>query len=136
MFLGRFFKMDPHTDDLLFDGSFLRNGMKVTVGDSSLRFEVTDAMDPYQLDQAEILNQWYTISYATIVNGGKYVAFIATYEDGRKRKLTFPIGQPWLVKLDTMPNKIDAETVVNPETLLLPVITREDLNRVNSRHGV
>lgn len=123
-FHGRFFRMNPATETLVFDGTYLRDNMVITVGDSSCRFELTDAMDPYQLDQAEILNCWYRVSHVTC--GERYVSFIATYDDGYMRKLAFPIGQPWLVKRNS-------NVILNSETASLPLVTPEDILRVNTK---
>jgi len=145
-FLDRFFRMNPKTDDLLFDGTYLRDGMTVLVGDASQRMEITDDMDVYHRDQAELTNAWYTITH--VMTNQKYVTFLATYEDGSKRKVTFPLGVPWLVRLNTL-YKADGSTEAMPAvdalglpgTQALPVINQNDIRRIltpppASKHGV
>lgn len=144
-FVDRFYHMNPQEEDLLFDGTYLRNGMTVLVGDASQRMEITDDMDVYHRDQAELTNVWYTIAH--VMSNQKYVTFLATYEDGMKRKATFTLGIPWLVKMSTLyrdETKTETMPAVDalglPGTQALPVITKDDVRRILtpppiSKHG-
>lgn len=146
LFIDRFYKMDPSSEDLLFDGTCLRDGMTVAVGDSSLRLEISDDMDAYAKDQGEILNSWYTISYTR--TSGRYVTFMATYENGYKRKVTYPIQHPWLVKLISIykTDDLDIDPIPQldslglPNTQVIPVYKTDDPKFTDiplpSRHGI
>lgn len=141
MFIDRFYKMDPSLEDLLFDGTFLRDGMTVTIGDSCLRMDLSsqDMNDPYYMDQVEIMNSWFTISY--VVVHGSYVSFMAMYENGCKRKLTFPTRHPWLMKLrSTYKDDPASDPLSLPTTQMLPLVNTDKIDNflnepLSPRHG-
>jgi|SRR5215204_4998258 len=102
MFVDKYYEMNPGEEDLLPDGSFLVDGMRVLFGDPSLRIDVYEEMSPKDLENARKFNRWCTISY--IIQGREEVSFIARYDDGTKKKIMIGGIYPWFVKIDTIPD--------------------------------
>ena len=100
MYLDKYYEMDPNTDDLLFDGTLLRNDMIVVVGDEQFRGDTTAEMTPSNAERIKMFNRWCMVS--NLVVGREQIAFIATYDDGTKRKIVCDVRWPWLVKLNSI----------------------------------
>lgn len=98
MFVHKYYEMDPATEDLLFDGTYLQDGMTVLVGDPMLRVDLEEDVNPHLEEKAKIRNRWATISNVTISNDE--LSFLALYSDGTKRKVIVNVAWPWLVKLN------------------------------------
>jgi hypothetical protein len=98
-FVPRYYQMDPLSEDLLWDGSELKDGYQVLVGDAEFRVDIVDDVPANVYDQAMVRNRWCTIS--RLFYGPDHVTFMAVYEDGSKRKVTFAGSIPWLVKLNS-----------------------------------
>lgn len=96
------YMMNPETDDLLFDGCMLKNGMNVLIEAPHMRAAVRSG---YTVESEKRLaverNRWAIVSELRVV--GDQVAFIATYADGVKLKRTHSINEAWLVKIDSVP---------------------------------
>ena len=92
------YEMNPETDEVLFDGRSLKNGMVVLLEDEGLRAHCSDP---------RIFNRWALVSEVQVVLGddGKIIGFIATYSDGTKRKRLDDIRLAWLVKKDSIPKE-------------------------------
>lgn len=101
-FVEQFFEMDPATDDLIFDGTNLRNGMVVLIEDDSLRRAVSDISSLRDRDRAQVLRyqRWAKVSCVSI--DMQTTRFIATYADGSKRKIAIGTNNAWYVKKDSM----------------------------------
>ena len=103
MYVPKYYEMDPATEDLLFDGSCLLDGMIVAVGDPQFRCDLEEEMTPGLAEMVKQRNRWCSVGNLTI--GHEYIAFMATYEDGTKRKVVVDRRWPWLVKLNSLPPK-------------------------------
>lgn len=117
-YVSKFREMDPKTEDLIVDGCDLKNGMRVLVAGSMFREDTSWVDAPpsdYRLDRAKETNRWCTVSHLTY--SGDIVSFVATYDDGTKRKRTYHCRHAWFVKLDSIPKTL-AET--SEETLPTP----------------
>jgi hypothetical protein len=101
MFVPKYYEMDPVIEDLLFDGSYLLDGMIVLVGDPRFRVDLTEEMTPDHAEAAKRFNRWCSVT--NLIVGHEYIAFLATYEDGTKRKVVLDRRWPWLVKLNSLP---------------------------------
>lgn len=104
-FVEKYYVMDPKLEDLLFDGTELRDGMIVLVGDSSFREEITDGLRGYKLEIAMERNRYCKISRVgrTFKNDQWNVVFLGEYVDGTKRKVVIAEDMPWIVVKQTMP---------------------------------
>jgi hypothetical protein len=114
-----FYEMDPKTEDIVFDGTRLKNGMNVLIASAAMRAQFdfgSEELAPVLLDLALERNRWCIISHVTIDNDAVFplVRFIATYPDGTKRKRVHGIHQAWLVKLDSIPQSAEEESTDAP----------------------
>lgn len=109
-YVGKFREMDPKTEDLIADGCDLKNGMRVLIANSAGRADIShgfnnpllfDRIDENKLNRAKENNRWCTVSQLSHRDG--LVSFVATYDDGTKRKRTYNRNWAWFVKLDSMP---------------------------------
>ena len=95
---------DPDTETVLFDGSFLKNGMVVMVGSPVLRVNVDTPypMSPDEMGRALQYNRWAKVShlngFAYLPSGHKMVEFLATYEDGTQMEFHIAQSYSWIVK--------------------------------------
>lgn len=106
-FVPKFYTMDPETEEFLSDGKKLENGMVVLIASSNLRVNVDKALEDWELDRALQRNRWAKISdleFRTYV-GDELLSFVATYENGTKRKWeSIGVQRAWYVKRDSIPN--------------------------------
>lgn len=115
IFVDKHFVMDPRFDDLLFDGTELREGMIVLIEDSLMRATVPVDEDSWDYDRALECNRWCTVGRIKITprygrnemgdavgESSPLVSFIAIYPDGTKRKRQYDASYSWIVKKDTM----------------------------------
>ena len=111
----RYYEMDPLAEDLLYDGSSLKAGMTVLVGDPAFRCDVRDpsSLSEDEYYRAKIRNRWMVVSNLDFLP--RDVSFIGIFEDGTKAKITIDGTIPWLVKVDTIPR----DSYV-PDSLSLP----------------
>jgi len=116
-FIQKFYEMDPKTEELLFDATYLRNGMKVLIESPDLRANPRMGLAGSELDRARTANRWCTVSFLKV--GGEFVDFIATYDDGIKRKRTYPVGCAWIVKKDSLQKPIEEPDVENARKRLV-----------------
>jgi len=104
-FVSKFFQMDPKTEDLLSNGSMLKEGMVVMIEDDFGRVDVErdTKVERYDLARALENNRWCTVSeIETHSQNYDIISFVATYEDGTKKKRTFNKSYAWYVKLDSI----------------------------------
>lgn len=99
----KYYEMDPLAEDLLYDGSSLKAGMTVLVGDPAFRCDVRDpsSLSEDEYYRAKIRNRWMVVSNLDFLP--RDVSFIGIFEDGTKAKITIDGTIPWLVKVDTIP---------------------------------
>jgi hypothetical protein len=106
-FVDKFYEMDPATEDLLFDGTLLRDGMVVLMGEPGMRSYIHDDMGPEALEDAKRFNVWYRIS--SVLLAGNNVVFQANYSNGIKKKIQVRATDSWLVKIDSIPSRVGSE---------------------------
>lgn len=116
-FVDEYFLMDPATDDLIFDGTNLRNGMVVLLENNSFRTDPSQvgSMDGGDRDRLYRYNRWAKVSHL-VINMDR-TSFMATYGDGSKRKIDVQTSHAWYVKKDSMP--VDDAV---PGQISLPVV--------------
>lgn len=108
-FVSKYYEMDPETDDLLFDGTKLKNEMRVLIASPSLRHEtVQRVMTDRALYDLRGDNRWCFVSEIEVTPRQSYqnegtVSFVALYDDGTKRKRVFSLSHAWIVKKDSIP---------------------------------
>lgn len=90
--------MDPETDDLLFDGTELVEGMVVLIADPKMRVDIRYPLSPKMLYRARTWNRWFVVSHLSISDSDKTVIMMANYEDGSKRKIETQASLPWISK--------------------------------------
>lgn len=115
--IGKYDRLSPETEDLLFDGTELRNGMKVTFADPSWRKDLDQDPSEGMLHMILQRNRWFTVTH--VVARPNYLAYIAEYEDGHKERHEWEAHPSFWVKKDTVPafgegvhNQIQVEGVV------------------------
>lgn len=87
--IPQFYEMSPGYEDLVFDGSGLRNGMEVVIESPFERPSNLDSMDIHVENAINLINRWCIVSEVRVDE--YYVSFIGIYHDGVKRKRTHPI---------------------------------------------
>lgn len=129
-FVDKYYEMLPDHEDLVFDGTLLRDGMTVLVGDERFRQDTTDTgLTERQKELARRFNRWATISH--VHSDGDYVAFMAVYDDKTKKKIVVDIAWPWLVKLGDGHN-LYINDVQPPEPYTTSVLEKIDNIEGNS----
>lgn len=102
-FVPKFYEMDPEVDDLLPDGTCLRDGMVVLIEDSLIRADEERADSKWELARLREVNRWCEVSHVLITprhDGSRpLIQFIGIYPDGTKRKRTYDSSYAWLVRL-------------------------------------
>ena len=105
-FVERYYQMNPATEDLIPNGSHLKNGMVVLPGNSNDRAKypfLDTIVEEWMMDRALQCNRWAKVSYVSVI--GNSLTFIATYEDGTKRPISVDTNLAWLVKLNSFPSE-------------------------------
>lgn len=99
----KFYEMDPKTEDLLFDGTRLLNGMKVLIDNNDVRVRAieSDLEEDWQITKAKKYNRWCTIE--EIRYAQHFIHFVGVYDDGSKAKWSEPISLSWYIKKDSIP---------------------------------
>jgi hypothetical protein len=100
--VDKFYVMDPLTEELLMDGTMLREGMFVLIDRTESREEITSELKGSKLDNARYNNRWCWIK--NIVIRGEQISFMATYEDHTAKKRVVNVNYPWLVKIHSLPD--------------------------------
>ena len=83
---SKWYEMNPETEDLLFDGNELAEGMVVLVEDPNRRIDIEGSMTPEHFYEARKWNRWFMISRLDRTPNGMRLSFLGTYEDGTKFK--------------------------------------------------
>lgn len=107
-FVPKNFEMDPELHDLLPNGRALRNGMVVLIEEEAQRqnLELVKKNPSMGLPQALRWNRWMTVSNVEFPGESEIltdVTFVATYDDGTKKKIAKGVMQAWYVQLDSIP---------------------------------
>lgn len=101
-FVDKYYVMDPASEDILFDGTGLVDGMIVLIERTESREELREKMTPGQIDNARWNNRWAKISRVEV--RGENVSFFAVYEDHTVKKRVHNVHFPWLVKIASLPD--------------------------------
>lgn len=115
-FVEQFYEMNPDTEDILFDGTELRDGMVVLIENDSSRENLgtVSLSGGAMLTKALVNNRWCTVSNIRIENSLVY--FIAEYENGIKKKRWTSDTYAWYVKKDSIPkDKVEAPDKMRSE---------------------
>src|SRR4051812_5507177 len=78
--VGKYYRMNPATEDMLFDATELRDGM-IVLGDA--RKDLKENPDEGELYNILKYNRWFTVSKIRHSTDGT-TRFQATYSDGHK----------------------------------------------------
>jgi len=107
IYISKYYTVNRDEETLLFDGTYLRDGMIIVFGDVDDRMDsfntVGSSKDSYELNWK---NRFCTISNVYIERefyGRPQVSFIATYEDGVQIKRTHRLSASWIVRNDSIP---------------------------------
>lgn len=106
LFVPKFYQMDPKHEDLLFDGTDLREGMIVLIEHPMYRADVDVELSGAELEQAMRFNRWAMITRLNIT--GNELTFVAEYADGSKKKISASAKESWLMML---PNEVEDRAV-------------------------
>lgn len=99
---GKYHEMDPMSEELLPDGTHLRDGMQVIIERSASREDLDTIHDSAsKLENALRYNRWCTVS--DIEHRNSETSFIGEYEDGTKRKILAHTISAWYVKIGSVP---------------------------------
>jgi hypothetical protein len=104
--VDKYYEMDPETEDLLNNATFIVDGMVVLIENPAHRENVAQNMTAGILANARMKNRWCTVTQAKISYAGENaptLSFVAVYEDGVKRKVIYAADLAWLVKKDSIP---------------------------------
>lgn len=105
--VGKYETVDIETEEILFDGYELRNGMIVIIEDVDLRWDVLDNPDDRHMYYTMVMNRWCRISNVCVRN--TKVEFLATYEDDFAVKRVTDVSKAWIVKKESIPPRTQAE---------------------------
>jgi hypothetical protein len=113
-FVEKYYQMDPAEEDLLFDGTELRDGMIVLIEDDRYREGGTadrhEKLRGESLKQLNKYNRWAMVEHLRLV--GNVVEFIGVFEDGRKAKFSHEAEVAWYVKNHSIPGEINVEAEI------------------------
>lgn len=117
----KYYEMNPNSDDMLPDGTYLRDNMIVLIEAFSQRNYIKvvpgpgydKEPTPSQIFLARITNRWGSVSNLKVV--GDQITFVATYEDGTKAKRKHSIHFAWLVKTHSIQDGDEALQSPNAE---------------------
>jgi hypothetical protein len=94
----------PRQDEIMVDGSNLKNGMRVLIADPESRVElhylVDESPSPMTVFTARKYNRWCTVS--NVRRTGSKVSFTGTYNDGAMYRHSTPHESVWYVTRDSM----------------------------------
>lgn len=102
--MPKYYKMDPQTDDMLPNGHYLVEGMKVLIGNPDMRDRPESSFGAeWEKDKLLTRNRWCTVTYPQ-VSEKEELTFVGVYEDGTKRQHIVSAHYAWLVKKDSIPD--------------------------------
>lgn len=106
-FVEQNYEMNPETEELLKDGSYLRDGMIILDAQPNRRASTTrdeEGEIPNWIRERILeRNRWFVISDVDISTKYGTVQFTSTFADGRRRRSERPLNIAWLVKSKTAP---------------------------------
>lgn len=117
LFVDQYYMMDPEFEDLLADGTELRNGMVVLCENPLWRKDMASAIERggFAMRQALENNRWCQVTNLRVENRYdtdretgevtriyQVITFVGVYGDGVKIKRSFSPNASWIVKLDSI----------------------------------
>jgi hypothetical protein len=100
--VDKYYRMNPDTEDLI-TGGILHSGMQVLVGSSAFRKELVNLDSPAQWEELLRTNRWCTVTRLK-KKGLTEIQFIGIYDNGEKFLRRYQTDDPFLVKLDSIPD--------------------------------
>lgn len=94
-YVDRYDDYNPEIEELLFDGTYLCDGMRVLL-DWRYREKLSQVHGLENQRNASEKNRWCEISHLRMDD--QNVAFFATYDDGRIIKRIYQVSTSWIVK--------------------------------------
>jgi len=108
-YVDRYYEIIPECETVLFDGTFLRNGMIVLAEDPSQRLDIPgDSASRAEIYHARTHNRWCVVRDVMQLrypDGYRTISFVGEYADGSMRKRALKIHHAWIVKKDSIPAK-------------------------------
>jgi hypothetical protein len=116
-YVDKYYLPNLEEETLLFDGTYLREGMRVLAANFEYRRDLadlsllTDNPSEYRAEEFRLkeLNRWCTVGQIGKETEGsrfQFINFIGTYDDGMVIKRTASLNAPWIVKNDTIPEDV------------------------------
>jgi hypothetical protein len=102
-FVPKYYRMNPKTDELIPNGSGLKNGMRVLIEEPNKRVNTDEDLDNWEEDRALESNRWCTVEALQVDPTG--VSFVGVYDDGTKRSRRCAGSHAWLVRKDSIPGE-------------------------------
>lgn len=106
-FVEKYYVMDPKTEDLLFDGYKIKNGMYVLIESHGMREDMGAELGQDQMYLARMNNRWCMVAELSFTE--TMVQFIGVYDDGTKMKRNVNIEHAWFVNIDSIPKQDDSK---------------------------
>jgi hypothetical protein len=104
--VDKFYQMNPEEDGILFDGSYIKSGMRILIESHRSRINIaSEIMTNYEYVEALEMNRWCEVGKVGVFNrsGVHLVEFLALYDDGTVIKRKYAIEHAWYVKKATSP---------------------------------
>ena len=104
----KYYEMNPDTEDLIFNGDTLINGMVVLLTSTEAKQELDQPgrwfgkrkLTPSEKHRARVCNRWCRVTELDIV--GNHVRFVGVYADGTKHPRASSAMNSWLVRFDSL----------------------------------
>lgn len=103
-FTPQVYFMNPETDDVLPDGTHLKEGMIVLIEYDNHREDTKaeNVWTPLERKRAMRYNRWCLVTNVELLPEAGMVRFVAVYADGFKAQRTHSVEAAWLVKLESL----------------------------------
>lgn len=126
MLTGKFYTMDPETEDLI-RGDALQNGMVVMIEGNVVREDPESGRDS-KYARARLMenNRWCEVTDLRFrgydsPDSSRLTTFIGVYADGTKASRSFSTSYAWFVKKDSLPKPPETDLVDVEESADTPV---------------
>lgn len=102
-FVPKYYRMNPKTDELIRNGSGLKNGMRVLIESPNAKVDTDEDLNTWEEDRALENNRWCIVEALQVDATG--VSFTGVYDDGTKRSRRWSLSHAWLVRKDSIPGE-------------------------------
>lgn len=120
LFEDKYYQMDPRTEDLLYDGSGLIEGMVVLIESPDQRVDVDEELIGVRLERAMRYNRWALVTHIELNEA--LVEFIAVYQDGSKKKISVDRSWGWYFKISQLDVELEDEADIRASEMLEPKV--------------